>query len=102
MTQDTGRVATREHVVLTAAIALAQKRGFGSYSRRDVAAQAGVAVGTVSHAFGSMEALHNAVMRTAVRERILSILATGLALRHPIAIAAPPDLKTLALASLAA
>lgn len=96
------KVETRNRSVLEAAVALASERGFRNYSRSEVARRAGVADGGINWAFGTMDGLHDAVMRTAVERELLAIVAQGLALQHPAACAAPPDLKASALASLAA
>lgn len=96
------KVETRNRSVLEAAVALASERGFRKYSRSEVAKRAGVADGGVNWAFGTMDGLHDAVMRAAVERGLLPIVAQGLALQHPTACAAPPDLKASALASLAA
>lgn len=96
------KVEKRNQRVLEAAISLASERGFRKYSRSDVAQLAGVADGGVNWAFGTMDGLHDAVMRAAVERGLLSLVAQGLALQHPAACAAPPDLKNSALASLAA
>lgn len=96
------KVQTRNHSVLEAALALATERGFRKFSRSDVAKRAGVADGSVNNAYGTMDGLHDAVMEQAVQRGLLGIVATGLALQHPVACAAPPDLKNSALASLAA
>lgn len=96
------KVETRNRSVLEAAVALASERGFRNYSRSDVARRAGVADGSVNNAYGTMDGLHDAVMTQAVERGLLPIVATGLALQHPAACAAPVDLKNSALASLAA
>lgn len=96
------KVEQRNRQVLEAAIALASERGFRQYSRQDVADRARVAAGSVNNAYGTMDALHDAVMEEAVTRRALPVVAAGLAARHPVAIGAPQDLKDSALASLAA
>lgn len=96
------KVDTRNRQVLEAAVALAGERGFRNFSRRDVADRANVADGSVNNAFGTMDALHDAVMSEAVTRKLLPIVAAGLAARHPTASAAPEDVKYQALATLAA
>ncbi len=92
----------RNKRILEAAVDLAGQRGFRNFSRDDVAEAAGVSAGLVNHAFGTMDALHDEVMAQAVKRRLEGIVAQGLALAHPAAVAAPPDLKQAAVASLAA
>lgn len=106
------KVEQRNRRVLEAAISLARERGFRKFSRHDVAARAGVAAGSVNNAYGTMDDLHDAVMREAVKlaqsgtlvggRGTLEIVAAGLAARHPLACNAPQHLKDSALASLAA
>ena len=96
------KVDRRNQAILEAAIALASERGFRKFSRSDVAARAGVAAGSVNNAYGTMDGLHDAVMTAAVDRGLTGVVAGGLAERHPIACAAPQDLKDSALAALAA
>lgn len=96
------KVARRNQAILEAGLALAGERGFRKFSRSDVAARAKVAVGSVNNAYGTMDGLHDAIMAEAVKRRELTVVAGGLAERHPVACAAPQDLKDSALASLAA
>lgn len=100
--QESEKVASRNRQILEAAIALAGERGFRQFSRRDVADRARVADGSVNNAFGTMPALHDAVMAAAIERKLLDIIAGGLAMAHPMARAAPQDLKDSALARLAA
>lgn len=96
------KVQNRNRAVLEAALVLAELRGYKSITRIDVAASAGVACGSVNNAFGTMDALRDAVVATAVERRMLPIIAQALVDRHPAALAAPPEVKDSALASLAA
>lgn len=105
------KVEQRNRRVLEAAIALASERGFRQFSRHDVAERAGVAAGSVNNAYGTMEALHDAVMteavsraqmgKTAAGRGTLGIIAAGLFARHPAACGAPQTLRDLALATVA-
>ncbi len=96
------KVENRNRTVLEAAIALATQHGMGAVTRPRVARESGVATGTVSNAYGSMEGLRDAVMAAAVEREILPVIAQGLAERYAAAVSAPPDLKTRALAQIAA
>lgn len=94
------KVAERNKRVLAAAVALARKRGFASLTRDAVATQAGVAQGCVNAAYGTVAALRDEVMRCAVDDQMLDIVAQGLAVGHDVARNASPDLKARALATL--
>lgn len=96
------KVQNRNRTVLEAAVALARQHGMQAVTRPRVAAESGLALGTVSNAFGGMDGLRDAVMRAAVDREILPVIAQGLAERHPAAAAADSDLKTRALAQIAA
>lgn len=96
------KVENRNRAVLDAALLLAAQRGYRNITRRQVADEAGVAVGSVNNAFGTMDGLRDAVMAAAVERELPAIIAQGLAERHPAALGAHPGLRTRALASLAA
>jgi len=96
------KVENRNRAVLSAAIELAQERGFANITRDLVATRAGVAAGSVNNAFGNMDALRDAVMAHAVDEGLVEIVGQGLAAGHPAARRAPEDLKRDALAALVA
>lgn len=86
--------------VLGAACHLANKYDLSAVTRSRVAASAGVSDATVSNAFGGMDALLVAVMSEAVSRPLLKVLAQGLAMGDPIALAAPDDVKYAALANI--
>lgn len=93
-------VESRNRKVLEAAIALAQERGYDKITRSGVATTAGVAVGCVNGAFGTMDGLKAEVMRQAVAGEMLDIVAQGLADGNDIARNADPLLKERARATL--
>lgn len=102
MHEPSDKVVTRNRSVLDAALAMAVRVGYRTMTRQDVAALAGVAVGSVNNAYGTMDGLRDAVMQAAVDHGVASVVAQGLADKHPIACGAPQPLKDAALASLAA
>lgn len=77
----------KEHI-LEAAMALAVKYGwrFG-VTREAVAAQAGCSEALISFHFGDMDDFRTVVMRAAVERRLEVVIAEGVCLRHPIAVA---------------
>lgn len=91
--------ADRADKVLAAACKIAEKYGLAYVTKRVVSDHAGCATGTVLNAFGSMTALHDAVLREAIKRPMLRTLAQGLAAGHPVAQSAPEDLKRQALAA---
>lgn len=93
-----GRAA--KSVVLVAALTVAERDGFGRMSRASVAAQAGCSNAMVSYYFSTMTQLRRDVMRAAVRDGKLRIIAEGLVCGHEHARRAPAALKQKALATL--
>lgn len=96
------KVENRNRAVLDAALALAERHGMQAVTRPRVAGESGLSTGTVSNAFGTMDALRDAVMAAAVEREIVVIVAQGLAERYLAAMNAPADLKQRALEKLAA
>lgn len=101
MNDDESPGNTRRKVVLDAAIEAASRHGYKNITRDGVALAAGVAAGSVNHAFGTMAQLRNEVMREAVRLGRTEIIAQGLADGHTLARAAPPQLRKKAALALA-
>ena len=92
----------RKHQILTAALKVAgQPGGWSTLTRENVAKEAGCAIGLVSRYFGTMVCFKRAIMRKAVVDSNLEVLAQGLATRDASAIKADDDLKARALATLA-
>lgn len=96
------KVENRNRSVLEAAVEMADVHGYAKMTRQQIAERAGVAVGSVNNAYGTMDALRDAVVAHAVANSIVAIVAQALADRHPAALAAPPELKQSAVAALAA
>lgn len=86
--------------ILEVAFTMAQRDGFGTLTRDGVAAEAGVAMGSINHHWKVMSALRDAVMQRAVEEENLEIIAQGIALGDKIANSAPLELRTRALTTL--
>ena len=91
----------RKQSVLTAAIAVAERMGFAAMRTKDIAEEAQCAHGTVALHWATLGQLRRAVMRAAVQQRNLKIIAFGLAISDKDAQRAPDELKRIALASLA-
>lgn len=90
---------SKEHI-LEVAYTMAQRDGFGTLTRDGVAAEAGVAMGSVNYHWGKMSALREAVMQRAVEEENLELIGQGMALGDSIAKSAPLELRTRALTTL--
>lgn len=98
----TREVPTMDRIVLSAimraALRVAERDGWGALRRHTVAAEANVSTGSVSNAYGTIDALRDAVMTAAVQQNIVSVVRDGIAARHPAALAAPASLKRAAMA----
>ena len=91
----------RRVAIMAAAVHMAHRMGWRALTREAVAAEAGVATGSINHEFGTMEALRHAVMQEAVDEGHLEIIAAGLAEGHPAARDAPPHVREAAIRAMA-
>lgn len=79
--------------ILSASLVISNRDGFAALTRDGIAAEAKIAKGQIHHAFGTMKQLRNAVMRAAVHNECLSIIAHGLAIGHVQAHKAPEWLQ---------
>lgn len=91
----------RYETILAAAVAEAEAVGLANVRRRAVATRAGVANGSVNHAFDSMGGLMKRVVEAACADRKLPLVAEALASRE-YAYLVPDGLRNDALAALAA
>ncbi len=91
----------RDEKVFEAAIAEAREQGYQFITREAVAERAGVSVGGVNNAFGTMVDLKRAVLRAAIEREILPIVAEGIAMGSPVVADLAPELRERALLSLA-
>lgn len=111
------KTENRNRTVLEAALAVSKERGWQNLTRDGVAVRAGVGAGSVNNAYGTMDALRDAVMAHAVAEatRVLvdgeancadthadmvAIVAAGLAVGHTAARNAPEAVRAEAVAHL--
>ena len=86
----------RTAALLDVALRLAAANGWRSLTREAIARAAGVSTGLVSARLGTMTDLRRSVMRAAVQHGTVSVVAEGLAARHPAAMRADPALRDLA------
>lgn len=87
------RAKDRTAVILEAAITLATREGFTELRRDAIATEAGCTFGLVTIRLGTMTEVRRAVMRAAIKRKIWSVLAQGLACNDPTALKAPQDMK---------
>lgn len=85
------QLENRDERILEAALACALAEGWQWITAAGVAAAAGVAKGSIYNAYGDMRGLKRAVLQEAVTRRIVSLVAQGLAEKHPIAVDGADD-----------
>lgn len=67
--------------ILNSALHIAERDGFINMKRELIAEHAKCSVGKVSNAYGTMVQLRRAVMRQAINQKVLSVIAEGIVLR---------------------
>ena len=92
--------ALRRRQILEAAVLLATASNYAQITRQGIAETAGIAPTLISHHFGTMCQLRRALMRYAVQNEHLAVIAQGLAARDAQAQKASPGLQTAALGTL--
>ena len=92
--------ALRRQHILDAAVILASSGNYQNITRQQIAETAGIAPTLISHHFSTMPQFRRALMRYAVQNRHLSVIAQGLAARDDQAQKAPAELQALALGAL--
>jgi AcrR family transcriptional regulator len=91
----------REAELIKAALAHATVVGYTNVTRKSLADYAKCSEALVSARFGTMKQLRRAIMRHAIMEGNLRVIAQGLAVRDAQARKAPDELKEQARAALA-
>lgn len=83
--------------LLSAALKLAATKGYNRITRDEIAQAAGVSPALVSARLGTMDAMRRSVMRAAIRERVLAVVAQGIVARDKHALAADVELRRQAM-----
>ena len=96
MTQQRLPKGERRAELLKAALELAESQGVDKVTQAEVARRVGVTHALVIHYFGTVTQLRRDVMRAAVKQRIVPIVARGIALGDAHALKADEALRTLA------
>jgi AcrR family transcriptional regulator len=84
---------------LRAALQLAQKLGYTRLTQRNVAQAAGCSPGLILNYFLTVQGLRDAVMRQAVANEQIDVVAQGIVNRNLYALQAPLALKRRAMSS---
>jgi len=86
----------RKEYILNAALIVAKTKGYNKLTKPAIAENAGTSVSLVGYYFPTMPQLKRAVMRAAIAQGIIEIIANGLANKDQHALKAPKALKTQA------
>lgn len=86
----------RTNDILAAALRVAERDGYASLRRDAIAEEAGVTGGLVTIRLGSMEQVRRSVMRFAIKQRSMRVIAEGLAAKDRHALKAPQELREAA------
>lgn len=86
--------------ILQTAVKLAKRDGFHNLTGVSIARAAKVSRGLVLRYFGNMDKMRDEVMKVAIRDEILPIVAQGLLIRHRVATKAPEKIRRQAVESL--
>lgn len=90
--------------ILEAAVKVAARKGLGKFNRFDVAKEAGIiptSASIISFHYGNMVKLKTAIVRHAIDNEVLPIVADAMSMGHPLARGAPPRLRNKAALALA-
>lgn len=87
----------RREYILGVALDLAEVKHYLKITRFQLAEQCDISEGLVTHYFGTMTKLRRDIIRHAIKERRLPIIAQGLTSNDPHARKAPPELQREAL-----
>ncbi len=86
-------INVRKQHILASAIIVAKNKSYNKMTREDVANEAGVSLSLITHRFNTMAQLRCDVMRYAIKNEIVEIIAQGLAYRDKRAIRISQELK---------
>jgi len=93
MKQTRMKTEARKEDILAAALPLAERHGYTNITRDQIAAAAKVSGPTLHYHFGTIAQLRRDLMRYAVREVCLRVIAQGLMIRDPQAMKAGAELR---------
>ena len=83
----------RKQELLEVAIQLAKEEGYSHITRNEIARRAGVAYGLVSSYFKSIDNLKKLVIKEAIKQEIVQIVAQALAHKEPLTKKLDPSLR---------
>lgn len=87
----------RKEQLLLVAVDLAKREGYTNVTRAAISEAAGVSEALVSHYFGGMNDMKEAIMQEAVQNGVIEIIAQGLGAGDPLARLATDEVKVQAI-----
>ena len=93
--------ALRKDHILTVAVGMAKTEGYNKITRDKIAESAGVSMGLVTRYFGTMVQLRRDIVRMAVRNEVLEVVAQAVISNDPHVKKIDTDLKERALKAVA-
>ena len=90
----------RREAILRTAVELSRTNGYTSITRSEIATEAGVSPALITLYAKTMTQLRRDIMRRAIRDGVLEVIAQGLAARDPHAQKAAPALQRRAMDSM--
>ena len=83
----------RKEEILLAAIPVAERKGYTNVTRDDIAEAVGISGPGILYHFKTMRQFRSSLMRYAVKNQTLRVIAQGLVLRDPHACRASDELQ---------
>ena len=83
----------RKAHILAVGVNVARTEGYHNVTRGMVADAAEISAGLVNVYFKTVQVLKDAIMEQAISQKVPEIIAVGLAIKDPIALGAPQQLK---------
>ncbi len=87
----------RKEQLLSIALDVSRRIGYQHITRNDVAEKAGVTINLINNYFGTMPRFRRTIMRAAIKNEVLEVIAQGLICGDAQAKKADPKLKKKAL-----
>jgi AcrR family transcriptional regulator len=83
--------------ILDAALGVAERQGYHTLRQREVAAAARCSMSLIHWHWGGLPEMRAAVLARAIEVQHLPVVLQGLAMRDPVALCAPEELRRAAL-----
>lgn len=99
MKQTRMKTEARKEDILAAALLLAERQGYTAITRNDIAKAAGIKGPTLHYHFGTMAQLRRDLMRYAIRQDSVKVVAQGIVANDPQAMKLDEETRRRAMAA---